>query len=332
MNLGRWLGSFVVFAGAALLVSLPALAQEGEKWEWKAFKKDQKWYQELKTETAQVMKVMGQEVKQNQEQTFLIEWTGLDPTKDGLLVAQQKIKGVKMKIDIGGVNIAYDSTDEKQPNNPMTDFFKKLQDADLKLTIDPKDMSVKNIEGQDELVKKLGQTNPQMEPLLKSILSKEALIQMAEPTWGAFPTTAQKKGGTWKKSSKLDLGPIGTYNSDYTYTYEGPDKGGEKIKIDATLTYAQPKNNAGLPFTIKEASLKSKEGSGSAIFDSKKGRFETSTMKMKIEGTLKIEVGGMETVVDLSQDQTATSKSFDQDPWKGGAAPKKEKEKEKEKQ
>lgn len=315
MKLGRWYGSLVVLVGAALLATLPALAQDGDKWEWKAFGKGAKWYQKLKTETTQTMKVMGQEVKQNQEQTFTIEWTGQEP-KDGKLVVQQKIIGVFMKIDIGGVNITYDSEDAKQANNPMTDFFKKLLEADLKLTIDPKTMTVTDITGHDDLVKKLGQTNPQMEPLLNKILSKEALTQMAEPTWGAYPLTPVKKGDTWKRNSKLDLGPIGTYDTAYTYTYEGAEKAGEKIKIDASLSYSPPKTNLGLPFTIKDATLKSKEGTGTAIFDKAKGRFESSTMKMKLDGTLKIEVGGMETVVELTQDQTATVTSSDTDPRK----------------
>ncbi len=319
MKLGCWKFALVLFAGAALLASLPALAQDEAKWEWKAFAKGKTFYQELKTDTTQVMKVMGQEVKQNQEQTFYISWTGLDPTKDGDWVVQQKIIGVKMKIDIGGVNITYDSTDDKQGNNPMTDFFKKLLEADLKITINPKTMEVKTIEGQEDLVKKLGATNTQMEPLLKSILSPDALKQMAEPTWGAFPTSAIKKGVPWSKDTVLKLGPIGSYKTKTTYTYEGPDKGGEKIKVDATLTYEAPgpADKAGLPFVIKKASLNSKEGTGTAIFDKAKGRFESSTMNMKLEGTLLIEVGGMETEVALTQDQKAAVKSFDENPIKG---------------
>jgi len=318
MKLGRWSTALFMLAGAALLVSLPALAQDEAKWEWKAFNKDAKpFYQELKTDTTQVMKVMGQEVKQNQNQTFIISWTPLAPDKDGNWVVQQKIIGVEMKIDIGGVNIAYNSQDDKAGNNPMTDFFKKLLEADLKITIDPKTMTVKKIEGHDELIKKLGATNTQMEPLLKSILSEEALKNMAQPTWAAFPTSAVKKGIPWKSESVLKLGPIGTYKTNTNYTYEGPDKGGEKIKIDATLTYEAPTEKAGLPFVIKKATLSSKEGTGAAIFDKAKGRFDSSTMKMKIDGTLLIEVGGMETEVALTQDQTATVKTMDENPIKG---------------
>jgi hypothetical protein len=337
MNLRRWFGSLVLLAGAAALIALPVLGQDkdgkkngkddkgdkggGNKLEWKAFNKGTVFYQELTTETEQKMKVMGQEVTQKQKQTFFLKYSGEDPTKEGNLVVTQEIIGVVMNIDIGGVTISYDSREEKQPNNPMTDFFKKLLEAKLKLTIDPKTMEVTSIEGHEDLVKKLGQTNPQMEPLLKSILSKEALKQMAEPTWAALPPKSVNKGDDWKKTSTLKLGPIGEYKTDYTYTYEGQEKGLDKIKIDAKLTYSAPTDKGGLPFTIKSAELTSKEGTGYAYFDRKKGRFESSTMKMKLEGTLKIEVGGMETDVTLTQDQTATVKSSDDRPVKGAAAP-----------
>lgn len=315
MKLGRWMGSLTMLAGAALLVVLPALGQDAAKWEWKAFEKGKTFYQTLTTKTEQTMKVQGQEVKQNQEQTFLVSWTGLE-AKEGTFAVQQKILAVKMKIDIGGVQINYDSDDKAQPNNPMTDFFKKLLEADLKLTIDKATMKVTDITGHDDLIKKLGVTNPQMEPLLQKILSKEALKEMAEPTWGAFPTAAVTKGKDWKTKSKLNLGPIGIYETDYTYTYEGPDKLGEKIKVAAALTYGVPTEKTGLPFTIKSASLKSTEGAGAAYFDKAKGRFASSTIRMKLTGTLDIEVGGMSTAVELNQDQTATSESFDNDPRK----------------
>src|SRR5262245_5578203 len=102
MKLDRRYGLLITLAGAGLLV-LQALAQDAQKWEWKAFAPKSEYYQELKTDTTQTMKVMGQDVKQTQEQTFFIKWTGQEP-KDKALVVQQKIIGVNMKIDIGGVN------------------------------------------------------------------------------------------------------------------------------------------------------------------------------------------------------------------------------------
>ena len=68
----RWL--FVVFAAAAVLI--PAFAQESKPTNlaWK-FKEGQTFYQTMKTETKQSMKVMGSDVNQNQTQTFIFSWT-----------------------------------------------------------------------------------------------------------------------------------------------------------------------------------------------------------------------------------------------------------------
>jgi Family of unknown function (DUF6263) len=342
MNMWRWFGSLVVMTGLfALVANLPALAQDKgkddkakekveekakdpvppvnadkdtEKWEWKAFsKKDAKFYQELTTETNQTMKVMGQEVKQEQKQTFYIEWTAEEPKGDDWIV-KQKIIGVKMNINIGGNTIAYDSTDAASPANPMTDFFKALTQAELKLTINSKTMEVTKVEGASELIEKLGSTNTQLQPLLKSILSDAALKQMAEPTWGAFPTIAVKKGSTWNKNFNLDLGGIGSYDTKYTYTIESTDPKTGKVKVDAKLDYKAPTDKRNLPFTIKSAKLASTDGTGSAEFDKEKGRIASSEIKMKLEGDLDIEISGTTTAVHLVQDQSSKVKTTDANP------------------
>jgi hypothetical protein len=286
-------------------------------WAWKAFDPGTVFYQELVTNTTQEMKVMAQDITQKQEQTFYLKWTAKDK-KDGNYVVTQEIVGLKMKINIGGNPIAYDShptSDEKQPPNPMTDFFAALLKLKLTFTISPK-MEIVSIEGQDEFITKLGGANPSMAPLLKHILSKEALKQMAEPTWGPLPDRDVQKGDKWGDTRKnvLDLGPIGTYVTTFTYTYEGPVDKLRKISIKADLTYKKPAEKNGLPFTIKEAQLSSKDGTGVAYFDSDKGRFTEQTMKMTLSGSLTIEVGGMDTTVTLNQTQDASSKFSDAEP------------------
>jgi len=229
-------------------------------------------------------------------------------------VVSQKIIGVKMTIDIGGNKIAYDSTEQNAPQNPMTDFFKALTQAELKLTINKNTMEVSDVEGADSLIEKLGGTNTQLLPLLKSILSKDALKQMAEPTWGAFPTKEVKTGGTWSKDSRLDLGGIGIYKTKYTYTLQNEDAKQATVKIDAKLSYEAPNDKKGLPFAIKSAKLDSSEGTGTATFDKVKGRIETSNIKMKLEGELDIEISNMSTKVALVQEQESSVKTMDSNP------------------
>lgn len=275
---------------------------------FKAFdEKSGPFFQTVKTSTTQVMKVQGQEVKQVQDQTFTLGWTPKAKSGEDYVVVQ-KILAVKMDIDIAGNKVSYDSTATNQPRNPMTEFFQALVGSELTLTID-KDLNVKKIEGADKLVEKLSQGNKQLEPLLKSILSDDALKQMAVPSWGAFPVAGKK---TWDRTSDLKLPGIGTYKTTYNYTQESD----EKVKIDAKLTYSAPGADRGaLPFTIKDgSSLTTKTASGTATLDKAKGRITDSKMTMELEGNLKIDVAGMETDVNLSQTQVTEVKSSDTNP------------------
>jgi hypothetical protein len=289
---------------------------------FKAFEAGKPFYTEQKTTTDQEMKVMQQTVKQKQSQTFIIEWTPKGKDKDGNWTVEQKIVGVKLEIDIGGNKINYDST-ANNPKNPMTEFFQEMEKQTLTFTIAP-DLTVKKVDGRDKFIQGLANINPQMKSLLNAILSEKALTRMAEPTWYAFPKDGViPKDGKWERTSELDLGPIGKYETTFKFAYKGTDKDKAKIDIATTLKYSAPSDKAGLPFVIKDAKLTSESGTGEAIFDISKGRFDSSSLKMKLSGDLSIEVGNMTTVVNLTQDQTATSTTLDAlpDAWKK-AAPK----------
>jgi hypothetical protein len=342
MNARRWIGALLV-VGALVVLGVGAYGQDKDKQKdkdkdkgseatkltLKAFEipegktEGQPFYQEMTTKTKQVMKVMQMEVTQNQDQTFWVKWT---PQKrsDKQLVVKQTITDVKMDIEIGGNKISYDSTAKDQPANPLTDFFKALKGAEFTIYIndDPqsdKFMTVTKVEGREMFVKNLAAANAQLQPLLNSILSDDALKSMAEPAFGVIPPKGvvppDKK---WKRESKLDMGPIGTYDTTYHYTYKGSEKEMAAIDVDTTLKYSAPKDakKDGLPFKIVKADLASKEGKGVVHFDLVKGRVNDSKMDLKLEGKLTIEIGGMTTDVELTQTQTAELKTMDEDPNK----------------
>ena len=55
--------------------------------------------------------------------------------------------------------------------------------------------------------------------------------------------------------------------------------------------------------------LKSKDATGTILFDKAKGRLDSSEMNLKLEGKLTIDIGGMPTEVELSQTQKTTVKT-----------------------
>ena len=283
---------------------------------WK-FEKDKVFYQKMSTKTTQTMKVMTNEVKQVQEQTFYFKWTVTDVKTDEVIL-KQSIEGVVMNIDIGNQKIAYDSTNAKDAtaNNPLADFFKALKGAEFTITLNTKDMTVTKIDGRPKFIEDLGKQNPQMKPLLETILSEKALMQMSEPTFSAIPGKEVSVGEKWTKKTSLDMGPIGKYENEYTYTYEGKDKKLDKIKVETALKYAPPNDAAGggtggLPFKIKSADLKSTKADGTILFNPETGRIETSTMNLKLSGKLSIEIGGQTTDVDLDQVQDSSVTNTD---------------------
>lgn len=317
----------------ALLVvaawAVPALGQDTVDLKWK-FEKGKTFYQEMTTSTKQEMEVMGMKINQTQSQTFYFSWTP-ESEKDKAWTIKQKIVGVKMNIEIAGNTITFDSTKDAGSSNPLSDFFKALVGSEFTLTVGP-DYKVTDIKGDDEFLKKLIAANQQMEPLLRQILSKEALKQMADPAFAVLPDKPVKKGDAWKRTSNLNMGPIGSYESTYNYTYQGKnteakdekEKKYDKITVDTTLKYVPPMAGAGanLPFKITEAKLETDPKDAKAgviLFDGEKGRIVSSEMTVKLKGNLKIEISGTSADVKLNQEQTTTVKTTDEDPTKKGS-------------
>ena len=272
-------------------------------------------YQEMTTETKQDMQVMGQKISQLQKVTFFLSWNPVEE-KDGNWIVKQKIEGLKMDIEIAGNKIPYDSNKEGGSTNALSDFFKALVGSEFTLTID-KNMRITKIEGRDEFLKKLIKENQQLAPLLQTILSDEALKQMSDPAFAVIPDKPVKKGDTWERKATLNMGPIGTFDTIYKYTYEGPDENKlHKIKVETSLKFQPPGPNAGgnLPFKIMKADLNSKDSNGTILFDTNKGRVASSNTTMKLSGTMTIEIGGTASEETMDQTQTTTVRTSDENP------------------
>jgi hypothetical protein len=318
MKVWRWTGAlFCVAAAAFSVTAYGGQGTDNKPPVFKGFESDKPFYQELTTNTTQTMKVQGQEVVQKQSQTFLVKWTVKTKAADKWTV-DYEIAGVKMNIQIGGNSIDYSSTAEAPPNNPLTDFFKALVGSKFTLTVvNDKDKGVQvtdvDTKDLDAFVNKLAAANEQLKPLLKQILTKDAIIQMSNPTFAAFPSEKQFTDGKgkWKLPVDLKMGPIGSY--DTTYTYELKDK--TKVEVSATMKYNPPKtaDAGGLPFTIKSGNLEAKEPA-KGVINLKDGKIDNSSMTMKLAGKLDIDIAGMTTEVELNQTQESKLQSFDTEP------------------
>jgi len=274
------------------------------------------FYQEMITQTTQDTKVMGQNSTQSQKVTFYLSWNPVKQDEDGNWIVKQKIEGLKMENEIGGKPVTFDSTQKGAGAQPLSDFYNSLVGSEFTLTID-KNMRITKIEGRDEFLKKLVKENPRSEPLLRIMLTDEALKQMSDPAFSVIPGKPVSRGDIWEKKASLDTGPIGSFDTNYKYTYEGRAESRlQRIKVNTTLKYNPPDPNTGgtLPFKIVKGDLNSKESSGNILFDSAKGRMVKSDMTLRLSGTLTISIGGMASEVTLDQTQTTKIRMMDDNP------------------
>jgi hypothetical protein len=325
------------FVAALLGVALAAVAVGQEPRNFTLnFPKDKDgkftpFYQEMTTEVTQHIKVQGQDLPQQQKSTFWYQWTPVkeEKVKEGTedvtkWQVKQKIEGLKINIDISGNPINYDSRTPDQPGsagNPgLVEFFKNLKDSEFVVTLG-KNYKVEKVEGKEAFIQKLGAGSAQMDALLKKVMTEDALKEMTDPTYKLFPDAAKKAGEKWERSTKLNLGPIGSYDLTYKFNYVGPEKEGpkkdmDKIEVETVIAYTAPKDlTEGLLFRIKEGSKLTSDPAGSKgviYYDPKAGRIDEANIKIKLKGDLTVVIGGTDTKVELTQEQTTTIKTSDQ--------------------
>ena len=315
---------------AALLIGFVSLAagQDKQKFETK-FEKDKSFYQKLTTEVEQTLKVQGgADVPLKHKQTFYFKWTpesqATAKDKDGkdrpTWTVKMTIEGVQFNMNIAQQTIDYDSTNPSAgtSGNPgLADFFKNLVGAELKVTFGPGGV-VDKVDGREDLQKKLAAVNPQMEQILKSVLTDEALKEMTDPSLGLTPPAEKAVNDKWEKKSTLSLGPIGSYERTFEYTYKGKDtdplkKELDRIEVKPTLTYKPPTGGVdNLPFRIKGGKLETKEvKQGYILYDAKAGRVKEAKINVIMTGDLDVTIGTAETKVSLQQDQKTELESSD---------------------
>jgi hypothetical protein len=136
-------------------------------------------------------------------------------------------------------------------------------------------------------------------------------------TFTALPERNVSRGESWQRRSRIDLGPVGTYDTTHRYTYTGSNGANEQFKVEVTdFRYQAPaqQDAARLPFKVVNADLKGSGRDGEMLFDRTRGRVVRYEGRMSVEGSLTIDIGGQESRVTLKQEQKTTVRTLDSNP------------------
>jgi hypothetical protein len=311
----RWLAATLTLA-----LITPLLAQDAKpvKLEWK-FEKDKTFYQTITTDTTLALKTTGADVNQKHKETYVVGWTPVKQEEKNW-VLKLRIEGIHVEGDFAGTKVAFDSTRDDNAPGPVSGCLKALVGTEFTLTLSP-EMKVTKVEGGSttlkDFVKKLSAADSQTEMLLSQFVTEDALKAMAEQTFAVLPSKEVKKGDKWDRTAIVPLGPLGTYETKYTYTDDGPDEKNanlEKIGFKADMTYKAPADKlGGGAFKINTADLKSSDAAGTTLFRKDKGRIEKMELKLPLKGKMNIDLGGASDV-DVTQTQTITIATSDENP------------------
>jgi hypothetical protein len=165
--------------------------------------------------------------------------------------------------------------------------------------------------GADEFMKKLADRDKTEAAKFDEIGGKEVLRSMVVLTFDVLPSTAVKKGETWKKDVVVPMGPLGDFKYALTFT----DLGKSEAGINGAVSFQPARTDSGnVGFKIIKMDLSSSAISGKMAFDAAKGRLSSCEWTATMAGTLTLERQGEQSVFNIEGTDTRTIRVLDKPP------------------
>jgi len=291
-----WLGILLLGCTA-----LPAQAQVDIRWK---FKEGEKFYLETVTDSKQALVIAGKEVRVDVKQTQVAGLLIKKKNSDGSVVIEHKLESIKME---GGPLV-----------QGIAAQVQKLAGSVVTFTLSPT-LQASRVEGFKEMMEKLIGEDPTAKQVA-SLISEDSFKQQLEMVFSFVPDKPVRVGDKWERKATISLGPLGGFNTQNSYQYDGKEtvngKPADKITGAMTLTYVPPKEEAigAFPIRITKGDLKGETPRGSYWFDAAAGKLVRQQATLKVSGTLTGTVMGMNFDVTLDQSETTTVRLLDKNP------------------
>jgi hypothetical protein len=266
------------------------------------FKEGEKFWVEDVVTSEQTISLLGQPIKSKQKTNTLTSYTVKTVTADKVELTM-KIEDVAVQSE-GGLGGQLDKVMEKTKGFTF----------DITLTPEGK---VMKFGGLNAAAKQLAGGEDDAAKVIKELLNEDMFVKTIEQAFGFLPPKAVKKGDTWTREGKYPLGPLGAFKTTSTYTYNGRAGEGEDISVKQVMQYVVPQGGglAGL-FKVVKGDLKADKATGSYVFNAETGRLVSASETLRIGGTLTVEAGGQEVQLEMTTENTGTSRVFDKNPRK----------------
>lgn len=277
-------------AAAALIVVPNAKAQEPVELAWK-FAKGQKITIEMSQEMNIAMDILG---RKNESKTTTKSWMSWETTdfSDDVAKVQSVIDRMTVDVTSAAMSAKYDTdlADDAPGQSPQMGAMLKSIIGEKMMQTMQTNGKITSVEVPDALKKVMGASGGEM---IES-LSRNSSLE--------FPAKPLSVGDSWKVEFTTPS-PVGKMEMVNTYSYGGVNKANpdlHEINVSSKMQFIKEPGN---PVTI---TVGRQETKGTLLFDKKKGRLDSSSVKQDME--MLVETGGQKIKQSLKSDSAVTFK------------------------
>lgn len=279
-----------------LVLTLSSLAPAQVKFERKIH--EGKGYAvEVTARMDQKLTILGMEIDSGSDTKTVVRSTVGQRDGLGQIRVQDKVESLMITVKAQGTEYVFDSANPEKTGSSPFEMLREVHKGlsrRVSTSVFDKDNKITNIEFDQDILNGLKE---EVRTLVQDQLDVEKLKKSANEEADRFPATPVKKGDTWERTNKGNLGAGQTMTTTSQYTYEGEvEKNGRKLdKISTKVTaveFAIENNPMGI--TVKSSDLKPGESKGEILYDRALGQAIETTSTLQIKGEMTLVINGME--------------------------------------
>lgn len=307
----------VVIVGGWMAQAPQIQADEAILLKYKVAKGDKAIYK-MGFDTKQAQSIMGMKLDNTIKQETIVSRVVDSVNADGNATLKIKTERRKMNAEFAAMGkYEFDSKSTERDTTSavgaaLTPLFERLTGSEYELVFTPRGR-VTEVKGFAEMVGDLVKDNPLAQQF--GAVDNKTAVHNEQRGFIVLSEKPVKPGDQWEIPFDVEMTKLGKIKGTVTYTYEGPDKVGDRktarIGVASNLSLELDIDQGGAKVT---GTLSTTTSSGTVQFDPEAGRVVSSKQSSGLSGQLSVAVGGMNIPIDNQQENSETVELLDKLP------------------
>jgi hypothetical protein len=273
---------------------------------------------QIEIKTDQVLTLAGMPLETHGDTFMAMQEKVVGESSTGGWKFEGKFTLVQSDLELpGGLKVSFNSNNPAQANTQGE--LGMIVDA-LKATAGAKWVAETNAEQEITKMQYIDDPFANVNEMLKGDASPEAIKKRRKTELDRYPSDPVKPGDTWTRTEESDLGGGQTITLEKEYTYAGSEErdGGtfDKVTVKVLSVEYEMDEASPSPAKVTESELKVAESEGTYWYDRQMQAFSEVNDKVRMTGTLALEVNDQKLPgeLDLTIDATAKARILPSEP------------------